>query len=277
MQFTSHAVAYLDILGFKNFVCATEKDPNKLSELDILINTVLPREVSESQNNLTYPQEIELKCLSVSDSIIISSPVGHQYEASYPALISVSIKCIQIAHALLNMGLLVRGAVTLGNVFRTDRNIVGTGYQDAVEGEKNAKHPQIVLCKPAEDFLNNHVEKGGVRYGIFTKNESGQIILNSIHPHEAYVIDQPRDLTERFQRYREIIVDNLAHTEQRTNEKWTWFAHLFNANVQYFSNLKGQVCEITLIPTGIELNYLNPLKEDSDWITEMSESARSAS
>ena len=35
MEFHPHAVAYLDILGFSNFVKAAEEDPIKLKQLDM--------------------------------------------------------------------------------------------------------------------------------------------------------------------------------------------------------------------------------------------------
>lgn len=167
MEFSPHAVAYLDILGFSRFVEEAEKPENndKLELLDKLFNEVIPREISSEDRNSAFPQDLKLKCLSCSDSFVISAPVSK--ESSYPALIAVSIKSIQITHALLDMGFLVRGAIAVGNAWHTDSNILGTGFQEAVEREKATNPPQIVLTESAKDALNKLIKKGWPRYAIY--------------------------------------------------------------------------------------------------------------
>ncbi|EQD80043.1 hypothetical protein B1A_01303, partial [mine drainage metagenome] len=147
-----------------------ENFQDKLDALDRLFNEVIPREISaEGNKNSQYPAALDMKCLSCSDSMVVSAPISDN--SSYPALIAVSIKAIQIAHALMDMGFLVRGALAVGNVYRTDSNILGTGYQEAVKGEKEAHNPQILLTESAEQALNELIKCGRPRYAIFAKNE----------------------------------------------------------------------------------------------------------
>lgn len=265
MEFSPHVVAYLDILGFSKFVEKAETNQDKLESLNKLFNEVLPREISSEGKNSAFPQDLKLMCLSCSDSLVISAPVSK--ESSYPALIAVSIKVIQIAHSLLDMGFLLRGAIAVGNAYRTDSNILGTGFQEAVEKEKITKHPQIVLAKSAIEALDKLIEKGWWRYAIFAKDELGQVILNSIHPEKIYLPDKNGEITKYFRSYREIILNNLSHDNREVKEKWLWFAMLYEANVKYFSDLSRQIPSLSIneeLPV-LTLNYLNPPEQNWDW------------
>ena len=265
MKFFPHALVYLDILGFCNFVEEAETDQDKLKSLDKLFNEVIPREISMEGKNLAFPKDLGLQYLSCSDSIVISAPVTET--APYPPIVAVSIKSIQIAHALLDMGFLVRGAISQGNVYRTDSNILGTGFQEAVKAEKNTGNPKIILTDSAEKAINDLIEKGYTRYSIFAKDEIDQVILNSLHPEKRYLPDPEGEITEYFGRYRETILNNLSNDNHSVKEKWHWFAILFEANVNYFSDLKRTVPSLSIngkLPI-VTLNYLNPPETDQNW------------
>jgi hypothetical protein len=269
MKFFPHAVIYLDILGFSCFVEEAEKgDNDKMNALSKLFNEVIPREVSSDGKNSSYPKDLGMICLSCSDSFIVSAPISDK--SSYPALIAVSIKSIQIAHALLDMGFLVRGAIAVGNANRTDSNILGTGFQEAVNAEKKAGNPKIVLTESAEKALKELIEKGYPSYAIYAKDELGQVILNSLHPEKSYLPDPKGEITEYFGRYREIILNSLSHDNREVKEKWRWFAMLYEANVKYFSDLRMKIPSLSIdeeLP-GVTLNYLNPPEQNSDWMND---------
>ncbi|XXG30220.1 MAG: hypothetical protein WJ306_09240 [Ferrovum myxofaciens] len=268
MNFSSpdvkYAVAYLDILGFSKFVEDAEKNSDKLQQLDKLFNEVIPREILPDGKNSNYPKYFDMKCLSISDSFIVSAPDLEHH--THPALVVVSMKAIQIAHAILDMGFLVRGALNIGNVYRTDSNIIGTGYQDAVKlGDKSGDYPQIILTEQATDALDELLANNMPRYSIFEKNELGEIILNAIHPEPSYLPDPQGDVNVYFRKYRDTILENLSHNNLKAKAKWLWFAGLFNANVQYFSTLNKSLAITTELPK-ITINYLNKPEENSDWM-----------
>ena len=158
--FSSHAIAYLDILGFSKFIEEAEMNQDKLESLDNLFIKVIPKHISLGNRNGDYLKaKIELKCLSYSDSFVVSAPISDK--SSYPALIAVSIKSIQIAHALLYMGFLVRGGIAVGKAYCTGSNILGTGFQEAVQEDKG--NPRIVLTESAEQELKK-LKNEGSRY-----------------------------------------------------------------------------------------------------------------
>ena len=262
MIFRPHAIAYLDILCFSRFVEEAEIGPDKMKCLDKLFNEVIPREVSSEGKNSRYPKDLELKCLSYSDSFVVSAPVLK--ESSYPALIAVSIKSIQIAHALLDMGFLIRGALAVGNVYRTDSNILGMGFQEAVKSEKDTENPRIVLTESAEQErikLKNEGSWEGYWNSSFFSKDGEQTILNSIHPHQSYFPDKNGDPGDYFRTYCETILKNLSHDNEKIRQKWIWLARLFNANRKLFSSIIGQepppAIDIDENLPPIILNYLN--------------------
>ena len=267
MKFQNYAVVYMDILGFSKFVEDAENCQDKLDALGRLFNDVIPREITAEGRNSEYPADLCLKCLSCSDSLIVSAPIFDN--CSYPALIAVSIKAIQIAHALLDMGFLVRGALAVGNVYRTESNILGTGYQEAVNGERAAHYPQIVLADSAKQGLDRLISDPNCpRYAIFAKNELGQVVLDSIYPHETYLPTTSMSVGEYYGRYRNTIVQNLSHEDLRVREKWLWFAGFFNANVRYFGSMIGSdIQEIDQELPSITMNYLNPPANNFSWMT----------
>ena len=269
MEFSYYAVAYLDILGFSDFVKEAEDNENliALTALKKLFEEVIPREVSIGGKNAIYPDKMKLRCLSFSDSIVVSAPL--QDKSKYPALIAVAIKAIQISHSILEMGFLVRGGIATGNVYQTDSNILGTGYQEAVKMDKGA--PQITLAESAEKELDNIIKREKITYSIFARNEQGNIILNSIYPEPTYMPDNKCSVDEYYMIYREIIMRNLnklnSQEHSQKKDKWIWFARLFNANIKYFSLLRDN----TNLPIDDELltvsiNYLNPPETNSDWM-----------
>ena len=259
MKFRPHAVAYLDILGFSSFVEEAETNHEKVGLLNRLFTEVIPRSISLGDHKGDHLKvKMDLKCLSFSDSIVVSAPVSSK--VGHPALIAVSIKSIQIAHALLDMGFLVRGAISQGNVYRTKSNILGTGFQEAVKAEKNVRNPKIVLTKSAERALDELVEKNSPKYTIYARDELGQVILDSLYPEKSYLPDPKGEITEYFGRYQETILNNLSNDDQDVKEKWRWFAMLFEANVKYFSDLRMKAPSLSIneeLPV-VTLNYLNP-------------------
>jgi len=273
MEFTRYAIAYLDILGFKKFVEDAEDNnkPEKLMALKKLFEEVIPREISIDGKNASYPDEMKLRCLSFSDSIVVSAPF--QDNSSYPALIAVSIKAIQISHSLLDMELLVRGGIAVGNIYQTDSNILGTGYQKAVQMEKVACNPQIILDESAESELDNLILKQKMpTYSMFAKNELGKKILNSIHPEKSYLPDERYSVDYYFKKYRETILESLnklnCQENSKAKEKWIWFARLFNANVNYFSCFEEDVETLPIAEAllTVSINYLNPTETNSEWM-----------
>jgi len=245
--FQQFAVAFLDILGFKDFMRNVEipgsKEFDDFCELQRVVSTQLAFTSDDDREQHLFPKDVELAIIYISDSFILSAPISSKNHPGYNGLVAVSIKAIQLAHQLLKMGFLLRGGVAVGTAYRADSNIFGTGYQNAYETEcKFASAPRILLHKSAELVLENGFHSGyPIRiFSIFMK-EGSELILDTLNTHWSY-IGQDRDcnLPQIFDGYRTIIEENLSKLSVgRPREKWEWMAKLFNAKRQSASDLHG--------------------------------------
>lgn len=150
VQFTEKLIAFVDVLGFKNLVEAAERG-NKtpltaaLSVLEKYGGASHRKDFIAFGHNIcpTSPsveRGLNFRATRVSDSLVISS------EVSPAGAINLLQHCWGFALNLLANGLMCRGFVTRGNIYHTDDQFVGTGYQKAQERE-----PQVRAFKRDAD------------------------------------------------------------------------------------------------------------------------------
>lgn len=139
-KFQDKFIAFVDILGFKKFVSASEKGIGmSLSEiLDILNDLGTPEDKKQYVKygpiicpESSYAQkDLNFRITQISDCVVVSS------EVSPAGLINLVHHCWSAVFKLLNKGILCRGYITKGSVFHTDTQFIGSGYQYAVSKEK---------------------------------------------------------------------------------------------------------------------------------------------
>jgi hypothetical protein len=246
-SFSQHAVGFLDILGFKNYIASVEVPGSKAhvdfcrlqdaidGQLHFLATTHAPE-------LFLFPEDVGLKIIHVSDSFVLSAPVDNQ-GSGYSGLVAVAIKTIQLAHRLLAMGFLLRGGIAVGNVYRTDTNIFGTGYQNAYGTESNlAKTPRVLLHSSAAERIERD-RHSGLRLGEFPifMRDGRDLILDTLYMHWSYLgSDRNRDLVETFRDYKVIIEGQLSNLSLGpARDKWKWMAAFFNAKQRVSRDLRG--------------------------------------
>jgi len=238
--FETRAVAFLDILGFKVLTKEAETNRDRLSDLSEL-RTILDSHVKFDNKLLSssVPNEMKPRYIFISDSIIMSVPLQHDI---YDGLVVIVIKATQIANKLLEIGYLLRGGIAVGPVWHDNSNIFGTGYIDAVNAEKEANHPRIILTENAVQHWNN-----STHFGISLPQTS-----LCIKYHDAMIVDTLcqeyvsnehiwSSLEDIFTKYRNHIINNLQKKIPGSPErgKWEWIAAFFNRAVsQYKINVQ---------------------------------------
>lgn len=144
-KYTEHYVAFLDILGFSNYVKKDNVsfcDVNKIYEI---FNEIKIKNSKVSQGPaFTTNQMSKLKFNSISDTIVISIPKSEERALE----ILVFAVSTMIFNILLECKLLLRGAISEGDFF-SDNNtncLFGPALIDAAILEKNlAVYPRIVI------------------------------------------------------------------------------------------------------------------------------------
>lgn len=147
----------MDILGYSDYI---EKNPDKANDfLQVVVEAV-----DNVKQNVLYTSQIgksgfkadvEIKCKTFSDNILLcmeTSDDSNEISRIIPFLISVASiqKGLVMAHELL-----VRGGITMGDLYLDNDLVFGKGLIDAVRLEHQAENPCIIVSQE----LQNHIEK----------------------------------------------------------------------------------------------------------------------
>lgn len=238
-MFEQRAVAFLDIMGFKQIIMAAEADPTGLQRL-LQLKTTVESHVTLDNSHVrpAIPAEVLPKYLFISDSIIISCPLksGH-----YEGLGIIAAKASQIAHKLLEMGFLLRGGISIGRVLHEERNIFGSAYINAVKTESEAVHPRIVFDQDAEAYWNNSSTLSPTSNCCMF---DGRLMVDTFHPDYIRRPDIHGLLESNLKQYRAWIVSTLKRLKpgNPARAKWEWIAAFFNRSISMYAH--GAVDEI---------------------------------
>lgn len=141
MQFKEKFIAFVDVLGFKQMVKASESGTgmplpeliNMLKEL----GTPEDRKSYEQYGPTTCPQsayiqhDLDFKLNQVSDCVVVSS------EVSPAGVINLVNHCWGAVIMLLHKGIMCRGYITKGLIYHSEDLFIGSGYQEAYLKESN--------------------------------------------------------------------------------------------------------------------------------------------
>lgn len=260
IKFSERAVAFVDLLGFKNLVRDAHTSPAALKRLSRLMRMIQSNEPLNRVVNHPVPRELHPKSLEISDSIILSTPLTHPDHSWYSGLAVIVMRCSQIAAILLEEGYLVTGAINVGPVHHTQRNIVGMAYQDAYEWQSRVESPGIVLCPEAAIAWDTSQYRVGtsdlcLSRTVAFKDQDSQgrpiskkreaIIVNAFEPshmNSVRALESPGSVPKmddvwllgRIKRIDELIQENVARfapggssPHEPALAKWKWCEEVF--------------------------------------------------
>ncbi|MFX4267076.1 hypothetical protein ACOL29_05345 [Aliarcobacter butzleri] len=161
IKYEDSFVAFLDVLGFTNFV-----QNNKIDKINLYLEKVeeMITLIKESLNSIEYSKNINF--IVISDSIIISIPRSNDI-SDIKILQSLCIAIYHIQSYLAIYDILLRGAISSGeSYFNEDKNqIIGKAYINAYLLEsKFVSNPQVIIDNKiikelgfsnSKDFIDN--------------------------------------------------------------------------------------------------------------------------
>jgi len=215
---TNQYVAYLDVMGFSNLV-----NKGNVTRLESYFNKII-----EILDNLKI-QKSNIQSFLISDSIILITPDSKQ------DFLNLIIAIRRIQSALLWKKILLRGAVSYGEVFYNQKNniIVGKGFIKAYLLESEANFPRVIIDpaiiknfgKDKNDFLNEfnslpfyyNYEKRL----IYSKSEFSKISDDAIFIDYANKTIKQSELNGNIKKIYETILDNL-YIDQKLYSKYVW-------------------------------------------------------
>lgn len=225
--FEERAVAFIDVLGFKSVV--ESADGANLNFLEDLVET-LERAVPGLDGSIdsTVPRELIPKHISISDCIILSAPLISDKMSSYCGLSILVMRAIQLTHIFLSKGYLIRGGISIGQVWHTDSNIVGPAYQDAYLIETKTGAPRIELSTEAKKYWLQRNDASN----SMCRNYRECFMVNGIH--DYYIQDSTYGTAEKvFKSYKDTVEKKVA-TEfvDSVQYKWWWFGQFLNSEIE---------------------------------------------
>ena len=260
IKFSERAVAFIDLLGFKNLVREAHASAGARKRLSQLMRTIRSNEPLNRVVNHPIPRELHPKSLEISDSIILSTPLTHPDHSWYSGLAVMVMRCSQIAAIFLKEGYLVTGAINVGAVHHTQHNIVGMAYQDAYEWQSKVESPGIVLCPAAVSAWKSSPYRVGVSDLCFNRSvsfkdrhpdgkplskERETIVVNVFEPNHmssVRALERPGPapkmddvwLSEQVKRIGDLIQKNIAQfspggasPHRSALAKWRWCEEVF--------------------------------------------------
>lgn len=276
MEYEYRVVAFIDILGFKEMIKVTEFEKSRLK---LLYDTLLFLKGKEkaSEWNLQYIEIEEdaqkkgiekfdisgkISCSCFSDSIIISVQLNQDINEVVSTLIT---NLSFIGAKLIMDGILLRGAITIGNVIHTDNGIVmGQALIDAYQLETNiAKNPRTVLSDKLLSQLNYPIYKRSDRYPYHQYLDRFDDGCVGFHQMKYFEVLQSWDemdaanLKAALKKVKTTIIEGLDSSFERIDihNKFQWLKQEYDKLIILEENLKEKIYDINIGIAGKNIHY----------------------
>lgn len=249
LKYENRLVAFIDILGFKDIVKQSEKDPSKIKLLYSVLNYLKNWEASEnwSLRLVEIEEDAQKKGVenfdiigktnstSFSDSIVVSVKVDNNVNEMASTLI---VNLAYIGAILIEKGILFRGGLTIGNIIhRENGTVFGQGLIDAFKLEStNAKYPRIILSDKLLKDLNYPIEGKRNRYPYHQyveRFEDGCVGFHQMIYYqviESWIEMTVEKLSASLEKVRKVIVNGLDSSFEKPDvfAKYKWLKEQYN-------------------------------------------------
>jgi len=229
-------VTFIDILGFRDLI-------NK-SEWGAVLKALNKIEESTSPVSLNDEQETDdrAQVVSFSDSIVRVRKIETEANINYPMglLFQELISLVHAQGELIDFDIIIRGGVSIGEIFISENRVFGPGVIKAYDLEnKYAKYPRIILDPELiSEYKNNKLlkakwhsidEESEILIDLLKQGDDGMWFVNYAKAIETELDDI--DMYPIFlKRHKEVILAGAAYHEKLNNalSKFIWMAHYHN-------------------------------------------------
>ncbi|WP_370153676.1 hypothetical protein [Ferrovibrio sp.] len=229
LKYLQRVVAFVDILGFGALVKRADGDPTLRERIFGVLQNVHAFAAPTESNT-------DFKAQNFSDSLIISAT--NTADGLWHVLFSLS----DLAINLLEIGVVVRGGVTVGGIHHDGDVVFGLGVNEAYRLESTiAAVPRIVLgataLSAANQYATQHEIWGTYRSSRLLRDRDGVWFLNifcelGIFSRQGGMLEE-HPLYQRGTVIREAIQAQIDSTIDQPDvyEKLRWLASYWNREV----------------------------------------------
>ena len=252
-------VTYIDILGFKDLISSSAKDPSKVGDILNTLRIIAKkgRGLSYSETTLNGKVKLNVRTTNFSDLIVRATFLyGVTFERLseqlyYESGMLAAMQCELTA----KHGVLVRGGISFGDLYMDREAIFGPALVDTyLLAEKLAIFPRIIvdprIMKLVEEHASNFDELNDL-WSIRPDDEGVFAIdyLQAAHAEYALGSDVSAQLSHGFKSFDQLMFDHartirdklrqIGEDNGRVRQKLVWLGNYHNLVV---SGLKDEGC-----------------------------------
>ncbi|EAR66228.1 hypothetical protein B14911_10852 [Bacillus sp. NRRL B-14911] len=221
-QYEQRIIVFIDILGFREHIIKTTKDPSYFLKMRNTLNFISDLKSERFEEDV---REITV----FSDSIVISYPV------EYPG--SVFLLLLDVIHIQLEMmanGILMRGGIAVGDLCHKDNIVYGPAMVEAYELEsKSAIYPRVIISEEAfacaVKFPTNSPEED-IDWigGLVNKDWDGHWYVDFLSQRQE--VDHDYLYYTALYTIRSLILEEIEKNQKKPNVrmKYEWLKNYFN-------------------------------------------------
>lgn len=229
-------ILFIDFLGFKEVVETTATDPTALGRLIDALNEI------GSMGEL--PAVSSQRVTQFSDSVVLSYAVNEESGAFW-MINEIALTVI----SLVFRGYLLRGAVTIGQLYHEDRHVVGPAMVAAVEMEsKIACFPRVIVDPAVIQLARRHRREGHSAHdeeqyvrSFISEDTDGLLFIDYVSWNSVVAVAGAEDeyYPEYLGRLSTLIGTGLAHKDVRVVEKHLWLHRRYVEVLRGFADMRS--------------------------------------
>lgn len=218
MSYVNKAVAFIDLLGFKEI----NENPDAKPTIHDLLTT--NNQFVDIINTINNEHALDCEIRIFSDSVYFSYSIENIYK------LIIDLK--EISYKVATKGFFFRGAITVGNIYDSGKTMYGPAIIEAYNLEsKIATYPRIIID---DDTFNNFIRTNKYFDKIRTRNLiakdfDGNYFINFLSRTNTEIIN-PQELSEIRYYIKKLYVTNK--NKPNILMKYLWLINYFNYTIE---------------------------------------------
>ena len=229
-------ILFIDFLGFKEVVASSESDVGALPRLVAALDDI--GRLGEA--SIFQSQRVT----QFSDSVVMSYRVTER-SGVFWMINAIALTIISLA----DRGFLLRGAVTIGDLYHTRNHVVGPAMVHAYEMESQiARYPRVIvdpavirLARRRRNEDHSPDDEEGYIRSFIAEDTDGQLFIDYISWNAVVAVAGADDdgYPDYLARLGSLLQVGLAHTDPRVAEKYLWLHPRYVATLNLVRALPG--------------------------------------
>lgn len=234
VSYSQSIISYLDVLGFRDLINC--KTPGQISRIVRLLKerTKQDKEVSRAHG---------MKFFAFSDTIIRINPTAAPQHPKFKAG-HLFLEILDLVHAqcdLILQKIVVRGAVSIGDIVKSWGVLYGPGIVRAYELEQEASFPRIIIDPQAFRLLRTNPawwlhdyeeERSGIM-SLLRKDKDGHLFIDYLRSVESEMDFPEKDYPQFIRSHADLIAEGLVRhrLNRKVIQKFKWMQKYHNSTV----------------------------------------------